>query len=1511
MRAFWTHISYCLIAVICSGITTVAQQVDFIPNHGQFHDNVKYRCEIPAGNLYLESTTWTYAFYDAAMIHDMHHAADSIITPSTPLQHHAYRMQFVNTNPNPTLSSTEKQPHYYNFYLGGNSEKWASEVPAFAQVDYTNLYPNIDASIYGNQGTIKYDFIVQPNGDPSDIAWNLEGADRIWLEKGVLKVATSLGEVWEEKPYAFQRINGVHVEVNCTFTLDENRVAFEVGTYDKSQPLIIDPVLIFSTYSGSASSNFGYTATFDGLGYLYSGSTVFGSSYPTTSGAFQSNWNGGANNGSGTDVAITKYDTTGQFMIYSTYLGGAGDELPHSLVVNENDELYIMGTTGSSDFPVTTNALDTSFSTNGSAPVNLLNGLGVFFPNSSDIFISKFNSGGSQLLASTYLGGSQADGFNTNSMLKYNYADEVRGEIDIDKQGNVIIASTTKSPDIPIVGNTVQAIKPGAPTNQDGYLAKLSPSLDFVVWSTYWGGTGGDAIYSVAVAEDNSLYITGGTNQTVLTTNNAFDQTQNGDVDAYVSHIGEFGDTLLNGSYFGSAAYDQSYFVELDRNGRVYLLGQTEAPGTTLIYNALYNTPNSGQFIVKFKPELDTIVWSTVFGSGDGDPDISPTAFLVDVCSSIYLSGWGSSIVGGALSTNGLDTAGGAFQGATDSNDFYLFVMSDDASTIQYGSFIGGSAHEHVDGGTSRFDKKGKIYQSVCAGCPNQFQGASSDFPTLPDPGAVSNINGAASNNGCNAASFKMDFNVPFILADFQVPESGCAPFSFSVTNLSLEQTNTSYAWDFGDGTTSTNQSPSHTYSNSGTYTIQLILSDPSSCNLADTLVKQVSVLSDTAYTIADAFSCNGEPVQIGITNNPNPNVAYKWIPSTGLSDSTVSDPIITPSQSQTYTLVIANGVCSDTVYQPIQFDTAIAIGSADSLVCSSDGPVDLIGNSFGAADTFIWSNFSDFSDTLNTVTDSIVALVPQDSSNTYYLQTITPNGCIATDSVQVTTLDLQTPLTAELSGPDRGCSPFNASFTNTTVPLSNTSYLWTFHNGDTTTSANAQFTYTNAGLYTVQLIATDTAICNQRDTLEWDIFIDSDSNYTLPFLVCYDQETPIGITPDTSQSVTYTWFPAALVSNPDSANPTIQVTADTSLLLIVDDGYCLDSIQNEISVDPVFAETDSIFITCSDQLPVTITGTGLGTAQAYIWSSNRLFSDTLNAPSDSSLTFSPQAVDTHYFAVETNAGCIAVDSMVVVVSDEAIALSPDTLICLDDTVSLSAQNLASQNVLDYTWAPVQTIIGSNQVATVTVAPQSTTTYRVIATNDSGCVYTDSINVQVSSLTQTDVAAGATQDTIAAGFSTTLFADPVSLDYAYSWSPAGGLTDPDFYTTDAAPTQTTTYSVQVTDEHGVCAFSTDVTIYVVEVICGEPEIFIPSGFTPNGDGQNDKVFVRGNNIASLDFKIFNRWGELVFETTNQNQGWDGTFRGNQADSEVFVYYLDVICIDGQQYQTKGDITLIR
>ena len=181
----------------------------------------------------------------------------------------------------------------------------------------------------------------------------------IFLRNENLIIKTSVNTVTELAPFAYQIINDSLYPVECKFKLKNNILSFNFpNSYDKSKVLIIDPTLIFSTYSGSTADNFGYTATYDNLGFLYSGSTVFGVGYPTTLGAYQINY---ANNSGGTDIGITKYDTTGTQRIYSTYLGGSKDELPHSMIVNNLDELFVFGTTGSDDFPTTSGSIQENF----------------------------------------------------------------------------------------------------------------------------------------------------------------------------------------------------------------------------------------------------------------------------------------------------------------------------------------------------------------------------------------------------------------------------------------------------------------------------------------------------------------------------------------------------------------------------------------------------------------------------------------------------------------------------------------------------------------------------------------------------------------------------------------------------------------------------------------------------------------------------------------------------------------------------------------------------------------------------------------------------------------------------------------------------------------------------------------------------------------------------------------------------------------------------------------------
>ena len=219
---------------------------------------------------------------------------------------------------------------------------------------------------------------------------------------------------------------------------------------------------------------------------------------------------------------------------------------------------------------------------------------------------------------------------------------------------------------------------------------------------------------------------------------------------------------------------------------------------------------------------------------------------------------------------------------------------------------------------------------------------------------------------------------MPFIVADFEIPPIGCSPFAHQFNNTSLTQANTSYFWDFGDGDTSTQFEPNHTYTQPGTYTLKLILTDNTSCNLSDTLQKDIIIIGDTTFHLNDVASCAGETNQIGVLPNPDPTLTYLWTPSNGLSNSTVSNPFASPIVTTSYQLLISNGVCTDTIMQTVTVGNPLLTVSNDTTLCADTLNLILSANSFGTSNTFIWSTNLGFSDTLNMViTDSNVALSP------------------------------------------------------------------------------------------------------------------------------------------------------------------------------------------------------------------------------------------------------------------------------------------------------------------------------------------------------------------------------------------------------------------------------------------------------------------------------------------------------------------------------------------------------
>lgn len=909
----------------------------FVENKGQWLPSVLYRASLPGGDMWIEPQGITYGFFDHSQLVALH----NLTAQSPVIQAHALRVRMLGADAQARYTREHASAEYFNYFIGSDPSRWASDVFAYENVRGKNVYPGIDIVYKQESGFLKYEFVVAPGADPAAIALQYEGAEQLYIDElGNLNVKTSVNLLKEMRPFIYQLRGPDTVQVSGRFMLSGNVLRFELsGSYDKNLPLVIDPVLIFSTYSGSTADNFGFTATYDSKGYLYSGGNVFALGYPVTTGAYQVNYGGG-----NIDVAITKYNTNGTSLIFSTYLGGNGSEIPHSLVVNNFDELFVFGTTGSNNFPTSSNAFDKTF--NGGTSVSGT-GMGFIYPSGCDIFVTRFNQNGTGLLASTYLGGTGNDGLNLAGGLKHNYADDARGEIDIDNSNYIYLATTTSSSGFPGTSGGFQPVYGGG--TQDGIVVKMDNGLTSLLWASYIGGSQADAIYSLALS-NNSIVIAGGTNSANFPANGSTFNTPGGGVDGFIARISPTGNTLIKASLYGTSQYDQVYFVEADKNDHIFVLGQTDHSAGYYFNNAIYGNPAGNQFITKFKPGLDTVEWSTAFGNGNGHPDISPSAFLVDVCNKIYISGWGGTVNGGFIpgsTVSGLDITPGAYQSSTTGSDFYLMVMEDNASSLTYSTFFGGPVSaEHVDGGTSRFNRKGEIYQSVCAGC-----GAHSDFPIAPS-NAWSPTN---NSTNCNNGVFKFKFDFPMTVADFDIPPSGCAPVTMNFVNLS--EGATSYQWQVSDGQSSTAANPAFSFNGSGVYEITLYAynNTGTTCNAVDSVTKQVVVLGNNAQDLPSLATCETASFEIGMPPSGVSGVTYQWLPASGLSDPTVSNPIFNPAQgTQTYQLIISNAACADTIAQTISVEPLQPIQFGDTLVCEGD-LVSVGSNNLPAAYSYQW----------------------------------------------------------------------------------------------------------------------------------------------------------------------------------------------------------------------------------------------------------------------------------------------------------------------------------------------------------------------------------------------------------------------------------------------------------------------------------------------------------------------------------------------------------------------------
>ena len=918
----------------------IGERIWFVENQGQWNERVRFCAQMHNAAFFAEEHCFTIAVRETPQRNAVfHHTLGQRM--------HAYRVHFVNTTADgPVGRDIDSESGYDNYYYGHDPARWVSRLPHYQTVYYSALYPGIDMDVRVAEHAMKSNFYVAPGADPSVIAMRYEGQEGLLLSSGNLVIRTSVGDIIEIRPYAYQEGDqGVH-EVEATYYLKGDELHIRLGDYDKKLPLVIDPVLHFSTYTGSTADNWGTTATYDSYKNTYTAGLVFGIGYPVSTGAYDGSENGNA------DIGIFKFDTTGTQRLFATYLGGSQADMPHSLYVNSFDELVIFGTTGSADFPVTAQAFDTSF--NGGTPLQYEGSSTINFPNGSDIFVSRFTSDGAHLDASTYVGGTRNDGLNYqqhfnnsytiimqgNDSLYYNYGDGARGELITDDLNNVYVGSTTMSFNFPTTEGSVQ---PSPMGGQNGVVFKLDYNLRNMIWCTYLGGSLDDAVYSIDVDTQYNLLVCGGTNSPNFpVTAGAYQTTYGGgSADGFVSKISYNGERLMTSTFYGSTEYDQCYFVRTGGKNEIFLYGQTKASGSTMVYNANYNVPGSGMLLARLQPDMSGRVWSTVFGTPLGRPNLSPTAFAADLCNRVYAAGWGRDFVGyngmdwNTAGTTGMETTAGAINSTTDGQDFYIMSIDANASRLDYATFFGelhgthsNGGGDHVDGGTSRFDKMATLYQSVCASC-----GGYNGFPTTPNAWSDSNL-----SYNCNNALFRLNIHDDFAVADFVAPPVGCTPYNIHFHNTGR---GTSFHWDFGDGTTSTDRNPTHTYTHAGTYTVRLIAHLAFGCRVSDTIEYTVWVLSNEGRRFETQAVCSGDPVQIGL--KPMLGCGYEWI-SGEVSDSSIANPFVTHSGTYLLRITSIEG-CDETDTFTVNYISLIDSVIVKSPTCpgGDDGQVTVI----------------------------------------------------------------------------------------------------------------------------------------------------------------------------------------------------------------------------------------------------------------------------------------------------------------------------------------------------------------------------------------------------------------------------------------------------------------------------------------------------------------------------------------------------------------------------------------
>jgi Beta-propeller repeat len=562
------------------------------------------------------------------------------------------RMQIAGVSPHARISGTDELTGVSNYFVGNDPGHWHTNIPNYAKVKYSGVYPGVDLVYYGNQQSLEYDFVVAPGANPNAIALDFKGVQELKVsEAGDLILVTGNGDMVQHKPVIYQNVAGQRRVIDGSYAVQGTRARFQVARYDHTRPLVIDPTLAYATYFGGKDFDDGYGIAVDASGAAYVTGFIYSGDFPGTWGReCPTNGNG--------DAFVAKLSRDGSQLVYSTVLGGSGQDLGHGIAVDSKGGAYVTGYTHSQDFPTTRWAVQEKLLSTTAG---------------QNAFVAHLDANGG-LSYSTYLGGSGSD---------------VGQSIAVDSSDNAYVTGYTSSGNFPTTSRAFQRSLSGL---QNAFITKLNPSGTAIEYSTLLGGDDYDFGFGIAVDKAGNAYVTGTTYgifaDTFPTTSNAYQAAASGSGDAFVSKLSADGSTLVYSTFLGGAGYDGGRGIALDTSGNAYVTGYTQSNTFPTTAGAAQTTLNGTEdaFVTKLNSDGSALVYSTYLGGSDNDAGFG-----------IAVGANGYAYVTGYTQSADFPTTAAAIQTANGTGkEPFVAALNASGAQLAYSTYLGGG---NGDGG--------------------------------------------------------------------------------------------------------------------------------------------------------------------------------------------------------------------------------------------------------------------------------------------------------------------------------------------------------------------------------------------------------------------------------------------------------------------------------------------------------------------------------------------------------------------------------------------------------------------------------------------------------------------------------------------------------------------------------------------------------------------------------------------------------------------------------------------